>query len=394
MTRSLVYIVEQYPERSQTFVSEELRELRARGWQPRVLSLYPPHDPAPDVEGVEAVLLPSAGRGPGALLRAVAHLLRRHPLRLVRAAGFVLRRPSRLQVHALSKAVLAAHLLGSEPPRRVHAHFARVSASVALMTALLTGARFSFTAHASDIFVRPFDVERKLRRAEPAVTVCEYNRRWMHERWPGVETIAIAPCGVDPERFRRTTPYRRDPFTIVAVGRLVDKKGFSTLVRACGLLAERGIDHRCRILGEGPQRGELEQLIADLDLARQVSLDGAATAAEVRAALEEASVFCLPCQVSPSGDRDSQPVVIKEAMAMEVPVLSTAEVAIPEMLDDEVGRLVPPRAVAELAAALVELAEMSQEELVAMGQRGRLRVQERFSLRAQVDALLAAWSGH
>src|SRR5439155_8134350 len=131
--------------------------------------------------------------------------------------------------------------VGGERLGRVHAHFAKMSASTAMLVAAALGARFSFTAHANDLFQWPFDVPRKLRRADVTITVCEYNRRRVVERWGEVGNVVIVPCGVQPDRFRRTTPYHRDPFTILAESRLVVKKGFDDLIRACGHLRAVGV---------------------------------------------------------------------------------------------------------------------------------------------------------
>jgi glycosyltransferase involved in cell wall biosynthesis len=107
--------------------------------------------------------------------------------------------------------------------------------------------------------------------------------------------------------------------------------------------------------------------------------------------MEEASVLCLPCVIDRYGNRDSQPVVIKEAMALELPVIGTDEVAIPEMVDESTGILVPPGDPERLADGLVEMARMGPEQRRAMGRRGRLRVEELFTIEGGTRALLEAW---
>ena len=107
---------------------------------------------------------------------------------------------------------------------------------------------------------------------------------------------------------------------------------------------------------------------------------------------ERAAVFCLPCRVAPGGDRDSMPVVIKEAMAAAVPVVSTTAVGVPEMVDDGVtGLLVEPDDPVALAGALDRL--LADPALRAqMGEAGRELVRRRFDLRRQARRLIAIWT--
>jgi glycosyltransferase involved in cell wall biosynthesis/O-antigen/teichoic acid export membrane protein len=387
----VVYVLERFPERSETFIQSELRQLRKLGVVPRIFAIQAHQDLDTDASDLPFRRLASVAQHPVRFLGASLRLAFRHPARLARVVALALRRPSRQQMRALAKSILLLDELGPDRPERIHAHFALVSASTAMLTAAAVGSRFSFTGHAYDLFVRPFDMERKLGAADVTLTVCEYNRRFIETTWPGLGHIEVVPCGVDVDRFHRTQPYRRDPFTIVAVGRLVEKKGFDFLIRACALLRDRGVSFRCRILGEGSERGGLERLIEELDLRQAVYLEGSVPPSAVRAALEGASVFCLPCVVASDGNRDSQPVVVKEAMAMGLPVVATAEVGIPEMVDEQTGWLVPPADAAALSCALEEVAVTVEERLVRMGAVARRRVEERFSLAACTGELVTCW---
>lgn len=388
----LVYVVERFPQQSQTFIQNEVRELTRLRVLPRVVALYPVRGADQTATDLAHDVLPSAWRAKRRLAAALLRLLLRHPVGLIRAVVVAARRPTRLQLHALAKAILLLDLLGNgPPPARIHAHFARASASTAMLAAAALRCRFSFTAHAVDIFVHPFDVDRKLRAADVAITVCEYNRRWMAGRWPGAGVIEVVPCGVHPEQFRRSSSYRRQPFTVVAVGRLVPKKGFDVLVEACARLVADGIDVRCRIVGDGPERGRLLALVDARGLGDRVEVGAFLSPPEVRGVLEDATVFCLPCVVAPDGDRDSQPVVVKEAMAMELPVVVTEEVGLPEVVDDGVGRLVPPGDPEALAAALADLHAAPEADLRRVGRAGRRRIEAAFTTAQQAAGLLACW---
>lgn len=264
----------------------------------------------------------------------------------------------------------------------LHAHFAAGAALDACRLATLTGRPWSFTAHAYDIFRTPRNLGEKLVRADVVVTVCAYNRKHLERigRRP-VETVVM---GVDLDRFRRSRPYEASG-TILAVGRLVPKKGFDVLVRAAAL-SRTG--HRFRIVGEGPEREHLERLVAELDVSDRVDLLGARQPSAVRDLLDSADVLVAPCVVAPDGDRDSMPVVVKEAMAMEVPVIASDEVGLPEIVRADWGRVVAPGDAAALAQALDEMLALPVAARAALGRRGRAAVAERADLRRETARLV------
>ncbi len=140
---------------------------------------------------------------------------------------------------------------------------------------------------------------------------------------------------------------------VLCVARFVEKKGIDTLLEALALLASRGVDFRCELIGEGPLRQTLEHLAQQLNLTQRVVFLGGATQISVAAALEGATVFALPCRQAPDGDQDGMPNVLIEAMAVGVPVVGGDAGGVAEAVDHErSGLLVPSNAPTELAEAL------------------------------------------
>jgi glycosyltransferase involved in cell wall biosynthesis len=171
---------------------------------------------------------------------------------------------------------------------------------------------------------------------------------------------------------------------VLAVARLVEKKGLRYLIEAAALVP---LD-RLTIIGDGPLRGELEALVDRLGLSPVVELPGWRDPDEIRAALERANVLAMPCVVAADGDRDTMPVVVKEALAMEVPVVASDEVGLPELVRPGWGRLVPPRDTEGLAVALTELLERTADEQSAMGRAGRAWVLEHCNIRRETEKLV------
>jgi glycosyltransferase involved in cell wall biosynthesis len=184
-------------------------------------------------------------------------------------------------------------------------------------------------------------------------------------------------------------PAPASPPRLLAVGRLVEKKGYPVLVEACALLKQRGTDFRCEIIGDGPLDAELRRQIDSLGLSAEVELAGSRTQPEIRRSLSAASVFVLPCVEEKSGGMDILPTVITEAMAAALPVVSTRLAGIPEMvIDGKTGFLVAPgdpRAVADAVQKLLS----NSGEARAMGAAGRRYAESIFSESVTVPQLLA-----
>ena len=217
----------------------------------------------------------------------------------------------------------------------------------------------------------------------------DYAARFLRERFPNrADCIYRVYNGLNLAEFGRTD-FSSTPPLIVAVGRLIAKKGFADLIRACGLLAEGGKPLQCEIIGEGPLENELRAQIEQLDLQNRAALSGAKPQREVRQRFAAASVFVLPSVVDPEGGIDNLPTVIMEAMATGLPVISTNIGGIPEMVvENETGFLVQPGDAAALAGAIEKL--INDRPLAQrLGQAGYSRAQRLFSIEKNVRELCA-----
>jgi glycosyltransferase involved in cell wall biosynthesis len=194
--------------------------------------------------------------------------------------------------------------------------------------------------------------------------------------------------GLDLTEFGRAD-FSSTPPLIIAVGRLIPKKGFGDLVRTCALLAERGKSFRCEIIGAGPLENELRRQIDELHLQKNVVLAGAKPQTELRGRLAAANVFVLPSVIDPNGGMDNLPTVIMEAMATGLPVVSTNIGGIPEMvLENETGFLVQSGDVVAMADAIETV--INDSSLAArFGQSGYERARALFPIEKSVRELYA-----
>lgn len=393
----LAYVLGEFPSVSETFILRELAELRRRGFQVLILALKPPsdtvvHDPA--ITFLEQTRYrPVAGSREW--LGGLAWAVGRHPLRLLRIAGWTLGGAWRHPREALRrlKNLPAAAAFARQAARfgvvHVHAHFASLPADVAYAVAALLGLRFSLSVHAADILLPPRRLLARRVGAACFVAACtQFGAAALARRLgAAVPRLHVIRHGVAPVAAGGM-PESGVP-VIVATGRLVPKKGFAVLVDACRRLRERGCRFRCVILGDGPLRGALAASVAAGGLQETVTLAGAVSQADVDAWLKRARLFALPCVVAPDGDCDGLPNAILEAMAAGVPVVSTPVGAINEAVESgRTGLLVAPGDAGALAAAMEEL--LKNDGLCrTLGLSGRAMVTERFDVARNVEPLAA-----
>jgi glycosyltransferase involved in cell wall biosynthesis len=378
----ITVVVDQFPELSETFIANEVQALRAHGHDVRVESGRHADRPNPAAAaGIDVAVL--ADDSQPERLRALAWLCARHPLRCARDLAGRRRWRREEGVRKLFTLAPAARRAARSRTRHLHAHFAAGAALDALRIGALLGLPYSVMTHGYDVFLLPANLREKHERAAFAATACDYSARHLREEF-SVEARPLV-VGVDPDAFKRSAPAPSGR-TVVAVARLVEKKGLRHLIDATARIQ---LD-RVVIVGDGPLRGELERHAGELGLGDVVEFAGERTPGQVRELLERADLLAAPSVVAADGDRDTMPVVVKEALAMEVPVVASDEVGLPEVVLPEWGRLVPPGDPDALAAAIDELLALPLAQRAAMGRAGRAFVVEHCNLSTET-AKLAGW---
>lgn len=391
------YVLKMFPRLSETFILDELLEHERAGAGVSIFSLMYPADGRfhgrvgrlaasveyfksgkiePNWDAVQA--LPEAVATPLERWRPAIDFLRRHEV------------PHDLDV-VLRATRIAARVreLGVE---HLHAHFATGAARMAAVVGKLTGVPFSFTAHAKDIFTARVDRRLFTELASAAafvVTVSDYNRSFILEHMPDVQADKVVRLynGVDLETLRPAArPGSRAERHIVSVGRLVPKKGFDHLLRALARCKACGLPFRATVAGDGPERDALERLRGELGLTEEVTFPGALAHEAVQRVLADADLVALACVPEDDGDADALPTVLLEALAMDVPVVSTRLTGVPEIVGDEAGLLVEPGDDDAFARAILSIAGSAGATRPAPGV-ARARAERLFDLRTNSDTL-------
>ncbi len=294
-----------------------------------------------------------------------------------------------LQAARLSRYVMDRNIV------HLHAHFGTVATVVARLVMKITGVSYSFTAHAKDIFHQIVDEEvlrNKLLDAAGVITVSQFNVNYLKDKYADASGgVRLVYNGLDLEQFRFEQGGERSS-VILAVGRLVEKKGFGHLVAACALLRARGVRFRCEIVGGGVLEPELIQQIRELDLEDCVLLEGPMSQEDVKKRISRATLLAAPCVHARDQDRDGLPTILLEAMAMGTPCISTPVTGIPEIVfHEQTGLMVPERNETVLADACERL--LSDRKLaVELSANARQLIESQFDIERNTAEIRAFFS--
>ncbi len=397
--RRIGYVLKRFPRLSETFVAAELIELERQGEQLAVFAVSDPGEPVRhafvDELRAPVVYLPHRPwREPLRVARSLARVLRSDARGWLRAARYSLWPPRSRGLRRLLQATVLRDEMRSAGIDHAHAHFATAAARLANLAWRMGGPEYSVTAHAKDIYheeVRVDHLRDKLASARFVAAVSGAGRDHLDALLGLDGRLAVVPNSVDLRRLgpARTGPGR--PGLVLTVARLVEKKGLRDLVEACALLEREAIALQLEVVGGGPLRGELRAAAERLGV--NARFLGPLPQEHVLARYRQASVYCLPCVVAESGDRDGLPTSVLEAMALGVPVVTTAVSGLPEaVIDGETGLLVPQHDPEALAAAIRRL--LTDGELAArLAARARSHVEERFALERSAARLRALFGG-
>jgi len=394
--RSMAYVVSQYPMLSMIFIIREVIQLRNLGFKIDVASINAAdrgREGLTETEAAEAdmtyYVIPD---GLGGALRAHGKTLLNNPgnyfkgwFRAIKLAGLDIRRLI-YNVAYLTEALMIGVWMESRQQTHLHAHLGSQAATIAMFVKDVFGFSFSITVHGPDEF---YDADHqylgeKVIHSDFICCISHFARSQLsklspYEHW---HKLKVARLGVDPSIFK-PKKFNANPevFEVICVGRLCSAKGQHVLVDAIALLLNDDRKIKLRIVGDGVDRQSLEKHVQELKVEQSIIFEGAVNQDRIRDLYSQADAFSIPSFA------EGIPVVLMEAMSMEIPCVTTRITGIPELIRDGVdGLLVAPSDAQGLADALAKL--MDEPELrKKMGKEARQRIIDKYNLEKNVDRL-------
>jgi glycosyltransferase involved in cell wall biosynthesis len=392
----IAYVLSQFPVISQTFVMNEIVELIAKGHEVFIFSLSRPRGAGMHREVSKYFLIERTHYFP--VVSCISSDMQEPGPRLA-SLGSQVYGPDSFGGRVLNlicRAAVAPYFARLAERLKIevlHAHFYGMASSLAALVSGRTGIPFTYTCHAVDIFVapRPRVMRRHMDAASRIITPSEYNKEYLMRLTgiPSGKIEVIRACHAI-DKFK-AVQRRENGRVIISTGRLVEKKGIAYAISALQTLVGEFPDLRYRIIGNGPEKRKIQDLVKSLNLEMYVELLDRSGHTSFMQNLAIAAFMVLPCVRTEEGDMDVCPLVLQEAMCSGVPVLSTNISAIPELIENGVeGLVVPPNDVYSLAAAMRSL--LKNEDLrEQMGQAGRRKMDDKFNIHEEVDKLLTVW---
>jgi glycosyltransferase involved in cell wall biosynthesis len=412
--KQIGYLLRSYPRLSQTFILNEILALEKIGVSIQIFALTNPHEKVVQMQ-VDHVRAPVHYLDEDIQPRSLRNMLNEnaqvawlHLKGYVRSLVYIAahkgiddgytassRRECFLQaVHLIYVLILRERRTGKTIDH-LHAHFAHDPALIAYLVHSITGIPFSFTAHARDLYQVPEKVlTDRIHQARAVITCCGANLEYLNRIAPSQQSkFSLVYHGVNLKDFQPVP----DPGAssalgnpiILSVGRLVEKKGFQDLLQALLIVKKRGEGFQCAIYGDGPLGKQLEEWIEEHDLEGDVRLMGDRTQQELISVYQNATLFILTPVQTDDGDRDGIPNVLVEAMAVGLPVITTAVAGIPELVENnQNGLLYQPHDVEGISSGIIELLR-NAEKRRQLGSAASKKVTEHFDITQAANRLKA-----
>lgn len=403
--KQIGYLLRSYPRLSQTFILNEILALEKIGVAIQIFALTDPHEKVVQMQ-VDQVQAPvhyldadAPSRSFRNLLNENAEVARLHFKGYLRSMWYIAANriiddgyTASSRWDCFLQAVRLVYILDRQQRNNgkkidhLHAHFAHDPALIAYLVQMMTGIPYSFTAHARDLYQVPEKaLTHRIRGARAVITCCGANLEYLNQIAASQHSkFRLIYHGVNLKDFQPVSSsgigtIQPEP-CILSIGRLVEKKGFQDLLQALLLVKEKGVRFRCAIFGDGPLCQQLEAWIHEHGLTDEVKLMGDRTQQELIAEYRNATLFILTPIQTEDGDRDGIPNVLVEAMAVGLPVITTAVAGIPELVENnQNGLLYESHDVDGISSGIIELLG-NAEKRRQFGSAGSKKVREQFDV--------------
>jgi glycosyltransferase involved in cell wall biosynthesis len=396
LAAALAIVLKGYPRLSETFIAQEILNLESSGFEITLFSLRHPTDgkthPVHDEIRAAVIYLPEyLYQEPWRVFRSWMRTRGSRGFRQARTVFWkdLKRDPSCNRIRRFGQAMV----LAAELPANIYslyAHFLHTPGSVTRYAAIMGSMPWACSAHAKDIYTTPdWEIREKLQDCHWLTTCTRSNVEYLRKNCELPDKISLNYHGLDLERFNNLAPNfsRNDgassiaPVVILSVGRAVEKKGYSGLLKALKLL-DSAIHWKLVHIGDGPLLTELKQQANELGLKQNIEWLGAQSQQTVLHHYQQSDLFVLNCCIDRHGDRDGLPNVMVEAQSQALPIVATTISGIPELVEHGVNGLLIESGEEDTLALALQTLVTSPVLRRQMGEAGRKKVLQQFEMKA------------
>jgi glycosyltransferase involved in cell wall biosynthesis len=384
---NLIYVVNEFPKLSESFIINEIYELNEQGHD---ISVFAINETKEEIGHNELQKMDiNIHYAENSSFNSLSNLFSKYILNKSVISETVFFEDPRYHAYCLLLGKQIMELVNFEGDiDLIHAHFATPERLAVTYAATYYDIPCTVTAHAYEIFNPPSlqRLQRVCSRFDHVIVPSEYNKRYLREEI-GVETeMTVVPATTSVDKFEPSDGCVSG--RLVSIARLVEKKGYEYAIDAVAHLVDQGYDVEYHIVGTGEREESLRERVRDRGVEESVKFLGHVSDEQLESELHEAELFVLPCVIASDGDRDVAPVALKEAMAAQTACVSTFVSAIPELITDgHDGILVEPMDSEALSNALSSLLnDPSRRKKIAAN--GRKTVETKFDITQSVDQLV------
>ncbi|THB77281.1 MAG: colanic acid biosynthesis glycosyltransferase WcaL [Desulfobulbaceae bacterium] len=394
------YILLWFPKPSETFIYNEIKQLRHVGLPITVYTLYGriKKDLSEDMQSETDQTIRLGWTSIPRLASYFLYQFWKQPrLTFTLLCQVLLRRPKGAEktlenLWAFFCSFYLAYLFNRENISHIHAPWASGCATAAWSASRLSSIPFSFTMRAWDVHPPDNLIEEKVSEARFIRSETRYNiDHLIGETNPYAEKCHVTRNSVPLSTSKETIPTFNTPCQLLAIGRLVGKKGFNHLIDSCATLRQMSVPYHLHLIGSGPKLNQLRSHVSQRGLESHITFHGYVPHDQIQTYYKQADILIMPCVIDSSGDRDGIPTVILEALACCVPVITTPVSGIPELIiHKHNGLLASPGNPEEIAQSVIQLIEDTalRRQIVKNGYRD---VMAEFSNQTNIQKLLTLY---
>jgi len=362
---------------SETFVVTEINALVKAGHKVSVLTFEDLNECSNLNKNVEVIIIKRS------ISKALTYALN-HPVKAFNGALAATKFSSISITSLFGLGLNIGDIIKEQKISHIHCHFMHAPLAYAIVGSKTAGITVSSIGHGHDVYVNDSDIAQKLSMCDFSVAVCNDMVSKLNEYKAG--KVELLHCGVDLHLFNSKPSRLNESVKLLFIGRLVEKKGLQFLFPAIKKLSRR-FPITLDIVGDGPLVNDYRLMCEELGITEQVRFLGRKTPFWISQNAVNYSALVAPFCVSGNGDRDTGPLVLKEAMASGIPVITTELMGAKEIVDDSVGFKCEPSSIEGLENVLVKFCELTPYQRYIKGTNARRTVASKYNASSQAKKL-------